>query len=1024
MKKCRYPSSCNKDFSLQLLQETRAILSLPLSTVYETLCRFLHEGRRSNLLCILRVVFESPVNCENVSIIGWFIINDLIPAPSAFVYFQRILFSYSSYDDIIVSFVRAILTKLPRFCSICKYVLSNEKIKYLQNELYILISQIENEPIQFEECDHRSHFVIPKKRGSFNEITNVSKPPSLASNVNMIPLKSTIFQSIEFAQTLSKDEQDLYCINLCLTYAPPSVRLKSAPVLLAACKYTKMLLLDSSHLKWGGFQIHPQLERMGHWIGVLSIEYGPPPPLYYINIPLLLRECAVTGSLGHCLIFLNAMFSHAQKLYYPPNPYTVMILSILSAVYHAKDIRIDIKEQINKFCSIFNTNIKFFYSRTIKIPINSFDSSAQFISTGSQVIFQSSGLIPKNFSPIVNINPVLNGYFHYVPDKGMLPQNLQSLYSDAHRIEKFYFINGISYLNTEKLINLRMNDFNSLQCFVSLALSDSPILSKVATVLFKKATKYLVSPIDISSLFRCAFPNWYIFSACIQRKTFAPEDINSLFSELLTNRYTESLAKPMILAFLPFCFESFPNFSFVSIKEILGISNQQIKYNKPKVLPQPPKEHATILRAFIEFLSSKEPTSTFINVLKSISVQQLISLFSFVFSITKKSKKTYLVSKFDYSAIDSLCQAFGIFINSNPNNNKFINSLFNSIRSIAPESPPLLLFRLIYDIILNLQITNYNINVQELIDLLNDLSPTKIPSFSICWTQLVMNKIALPHFIKSNNPIEMQFCLNSIITMITLLQKLPETFYRGVIRILITIQQEVPYFFVAYHSLLLESLPIRFVQVRNIILGSSPSNINSDNNPPIGFNLDSELKMDSIQTKLDQSLTNKIPISSCLNLIVGKFEKEGQHISKSIENITIPKFIWQFVLYIINKNSFSKSLIFDLFVSLQNEILSKNDRLLSILYSSIIDQLRYPNRHSKFSSELLMHLFGKGNKIHREILIVNLLRRILCVTSPPSSLRNLYSNISSEYKSDIEQLFQENNEVAIFQSSQQLIDNL
>lgn len=1130
MKKCRFPTSLLDDFDSDLIQEAHSILSLPLPEIYSTLTELLDKKKKILLLCILRLLLDIPVNKSSAVLVGWFFNNGLVPIPTFYQFFHNLLLNSSTIEgqSNLILFGESILPNLPKYCVICNYLLSLPSLPILNNQLYVAIYSISHDNVQFESVDCRKYHVIPKLKVYYTPVTKIDPPPAFLSNVPLIQPKPNIFASIEYAATLPPDEQRLYCVNLCLTYSPPSVRLHYPPLLSSICAYTRLLLYDSNHLGWNAFEIHPQLERMGSWICTLSIEHGPPPPLHVLNITLLIRECAATGSLGHCLIFLNALFSRCSKIYMPPNPLTVSILSVLSACYHVSNLRTDIKKQIERFCSIFNTDIELYHFREIFIPSNSFDCSAQFIQTSSQTMFQSSTQIPlssfydteqidmndsnANFNgdevKICDDPEVVNAYFHYVPNREMLPKDLQDLCANAERIEKYYFIDCTSHIlrkqNPAK--QTHENDQELLQCFVSLALADSPILAKTAARLFKKKTKSLTSSIDLCPLFRCAFPNRYILAACLERKCFAPEDVNSLFSELLTNQQTAPIVRPMISSFMSMCFQFCPGYSFTSACDILGISRQKESNNKNnsnndksinisnnsgnqsknksnsknsnknknkksinsfqsatnsnshifdrnRSLPPPLKMHASLLSSFLAYVTAKneKARSAFFQKVSDASVPQIISLVSFVFSVTKKQSKQSCSTKIDYSVIDELCFSLGKCANRiySRNNDKFISNCYEVAKSIAPESPHLLLFRFVLGLFTHVHLKKNKDPIIELLE--HHLHPSKIPSFSICWLQLVMQRAALPHLIATNEERPMQFCLNFVITAMSLVVRIPEVFYRGVTRILLTIQATTPNFFASYHALLIEKLPLKFIQLRNIILTARDNDESLDNFAPfVGFKFDDELKsknklIDAI-CKCLSSKSSKTEFNNNVKFITDilitsfKEETENEEADDDVEystddfnNFTIPKIFWQFVIFSFNEslivlsskntnNNSEEIPISQLFVGIQ-KVCSNQKGTLFLLYNAIIDQLRYKNKHTTIASILIQSLFDKADDDLKELLIVCIIKRLLCVTQPPKSVSLLFKQITLKFENDIQRILKQNGELHLFESAISVINS-
>lgn len=1078
IKKCKYPTTIANDFSNDQIQRALSILSQPLDKVHATLIELTSEHKYSLLTCILRHLLDSPITESSISIIGWYFINSLIPTPTAFFFVKEMInllnASTNSPTDngfaLNRLFARAIFSKLPKFTVYCKALLAHPCLQ-CDNELYIAIKQFSHEPVPLEYVDTKLYFVQPHEKQYFIPISFHEEILPLPESNSPITMKQNLFNSIEYARSLDPDQQRLYCVNICLIYPPTSLKIRFLPFLSAICSYSKLLLLQIARNSWEAFETHPQLERMGSWLGVLTNSQGRPPPLYMLNLPKLLRETIDCGTFGHAMIFLTAFYSKVLNLFQPPHPITNLVLEILAAVMNTPGIRTDIIEKIHKFGELLKVDVSYYFNRSIIIPENSFDRYAQFSNESDSVIFKPASLLKKDDE--CDVQFCLNAYFHYVPNHVMLPLEQQIIFNQTQRIEKYYFLDTSSVISPHSTQNA---DQDTLQYIVSLAIADSPILAKTASRLFRKVTKGM-QPLDLAQIFRCAFPNKYIFNASLHSRCFSPTDINSLFSELLTNPYTAPIARPMILEFMPFCFEYYPNYSFASLKELTNVNPLK---NDDIIIPKPNSSHIALLRAFLSFSRSRDDSnrSDFTAKMNKVTVEHITSLITFVLYATVKRDSPKTSSKIDYSAIDSLCFALGKCAGRIDNDN-LISSCINSVMNIAPaviEKQPKSLFRLVNGLFGWL---HFRSNL-KLIELLDFLSPFHFPSFSLCWIQLVMHRQVFPSLIRTNESRPMQFCLNFVIICLKLSVEYPEIFYRSVCRILMTIQSCSPLFFISYHQLLLEFLPLHFVQFRNIILGSCVGENSEDYSPPVGFDFKDTLKAKAVIQVIDSILQKKEKdrekVKSSAAFLTSLFKRamlennsnnivyQSQRVellninqnsqsdntnsttnsstsSSNCNNIFIPRIIWQFVFYCVKKSadmnavipstnsddlptssSFVNLPIVSLFAAILDSTESCNETSITTLVESIVDQLRYPNKHTTFASCLLFALFQKEDKNNRELILVSLIKRLTCVTSPPQSVRKLYHNIMKKFGNEVKQMFEDNNESNVFKMVQEIID--
>lgn len=1047
MEKCKYPTSLLVDFDPKLIHEAHAILSLSLPNIYTRLISLLKEDNKMLLLCILRLLLEIPINNSSIVIIGWFINNGFVPPETIFLLIKNLTMNLETAEELghLVLFSRSILPKLPKYRTICRILLDIPYLQYQDNYLYNVISSSQNYDVQFENIDLKTYYIIPSIPQCYSKINNIQLPQVFPTNAPSINTKSNIFSLIEYASTLPPNQQRLYCLNLCLTYAPPLVLLHSPALLSAACEYTRLLLFDSVNLRWDAFDIHSQLERMGNWICALTIEHGPPPPLYLLNIPLLIRECASTGSLGNCMIFLNALFHRSSKIYIPPNPLTVSILSVLSACYFVDYLRIDIKKQIELFFQIFDADITYFHLRSIYIPMNTFDCSAQFIQVGEQSVFQSSSSCPEfedeTNSVILTDPEVILTYFHYTPNFDMLRQDLKELCINAQRIEKYYFVDGST--NFYRRINIEDEDQHLLQSFVSLALADSPILAKKAAKLFTLTTKNLNSTIDLSSLFRCAFPNKYILSSCLKCNCLAPEEVNVLFSELLTNAQASSIVYPIICSFMPICFEYCPDYPFSSVCALLNIQKAEIKTNKS--MRPPDKTHINLLKLFIDYKKNKNDEKIGLEYFKKLSDSspaQIVSLISFVFNAAKKTRKVTSDTTIDFLTIDNLCVDLGKCANQvySRNNDKFIHNCILALQSISSEAPLKLLFRLLHGLLSHFP---FNSVFDQLIDLFkNFFSPNQLPQFSLCWIQLCMHQNLFPSLVVLKDKKALDFCLYFVCMAISLLIEMPDVFYRGVVRILMTMVINSPYFIVSYYEYFLEILPIRFIQLRNVILSVYD---NEQNELPLmlGISFTDELVNNNFLLVLNEIFSysqSNLSFEKLVNNITNDLEKVVHEKLLNeyfdLDDLTIPKLIWQFVVYSLNQiqspfhkemyqeYNFNDSLFHPTFQMFLNLQIVLNLETIHFVYNALIDQLRYPNELTNKASVLIDVMFEKADDVKKEILFVCLLKRLLCVTKPPKSLIALFLHVNTKFGLEMKRIFKGNGEYETYLSAISIVKDL
>jgi hypothetical protein len=300
------------------------------------------------------------------------------------------------------------------------------------------------------------------------------------------------------------------------------------------------------------------------------------------------------------------------------------------------------------------------------------------------------------------------------------------------------------------------------------------------------------------------------------------------------------------------------------------------------------------------------------------------------------------------------------------------------------------------------------------------------PTFSVCFLQLVMHRSVLFRLVQTNEAAALQFAVKFVLICIRLATDAPEVFYRGVTRIFMTIAATLPSFFVAYHCLLLESLPLRFVQFRNIILGAEmPRN---DDSPPIGFNISDMLQISAIRSVID-------PFGQTADRSQApSLETPARFIALALKrainaNLAIPRVVWQFVIYCFVKVMDGLTLKWaDLpglpMVDLIVKVCQNLDDSVTVVLEAIVDNIRYQNFHTRFAASLVTILFEKGADPLKEMVLVVLLRRLLCVTAPPPAVRALFRQIVVQYARDVQKVLARNEELKLFRAAEATVESL
>jgi hypothetical protein len=364
---------------------------------------------------------------------------------------------------------------------------------------------------------------------------------------------------------------------------------------------------------------------------------------------------------------------------------------------------------------MLKVDIDSFFHRTIEVPVNSFDRQAAFVPIDRDCfIFQS----PIYNQGLAAHEPTAGkDYFHYAPDLTDLPSCLRVISEAAHQVEKYYFVGVPSHL-----LRLSRNlSVDATQYVVSLALSDSAVLSSICSRMFRKIARH-THRLDLDQVFRCAFPTREILAAALHTKSLEAKDLNCLFCDLLTNSTTRRLAKAKVKSLLPLCLSS-PNGGCYAA--VLGLCGLRAPPPMPTDVPAPDSRYFSLLKSFMVFCQSRDDRWQLLDHLRPPTADSVRSLLLFVLHVTKTTRSPQNDTKIDYSAINWLC--FGL--SKSPDKAAIEQCLIRAIRTIARDviaTYPMSLFRLLHRLLTSSVFQNMDL----LLPFLQSLQPARYPTFA------------------------------------------------------------------------------------------------------------------------------------------------------------------------------------------------------------------------------------------------------------------------------------------------------
>ncbi|KAJ4305510.1 CCR4-NOT core subunit cdc39 [Kalmusia sp. IMI 367209] len=276
------------------------------------------------------------------------------------------------------------------------------------------------------------------------------------------------------------------------------------------------------------------------------------------------------------------------------------------------------------------------------------------------------------------------------------------------------------------------------------------------------------------------------------------------------------------------------------------------------------------------------------------------------------------------------------------------------------------------------------------------LQPTHFPRFTFSWLTLISHRIFVPAMLEDSNAEGWNVFAQLMETLLVFTGQMirptgetlmAQTFYRGVLRVLLVIHHDYPEFLAENHFRFCNSIPMHCTQLRNLIVSAYPSNIlempdpfttgvkvdrldDSRQPPVIRADLDEILHQAGIKELVDGLLRSSEPKAQDVEKVCNAvYHEEPKPAGFEVDATTAdPALIHAITLYIGTSAlalQGTKGPIFDGSAPAAKLI----ERLARVLrpeakfhfISAIANQLRWPNSHTQYFSCALLHLFGSPN---------------------------------------------------------------
>ncbi|CAN8065506.1 unnamed protein product [Agarophyton chilense] len=302
-----------------------------------------------------------------------------------------------------------------------------------------------------------------------------------------------------------------------------------------------------------------------------------------------------------------------------------------------------------------------------------------------------------------------------------------------------------------------------------------------------------------------------------------------------------------------------------------------------------------------------------------------------------------------------------------------------------------------------------------LVGVLNVCSPSNIPRFAFYWLELLSNKDFLPCLLSVRNvngwPLFRHLLMSFLRFISGYLKNAEEPLspvirklYNGLLRVLLVLLHDFPEFLCAYHLDFCRTIPSRCVQLRNLILSSFPKQMRL----PDPFAPDLDIKRLSEMTNPPLVLSDfmgplqesgvKAVVDSYLNpadrsLLQRKAVDLGKYMYSSTDSgdLEVDMVLFNSLMVYLAQNASSLSGQYS-----RNSPSTDVIRLLTSqldcegqvqLFNALANQLRYPNSHTRYFSNVILTLFREttSESIKEEIAKV-LVERVIANRPHPWGL--------------------------------------
>ncbi|CDS07581.1 hypothetical protein LRAMOSA01530 [Lichtheimia ramosa] len=275
-------------------------------------------------------------------------------------------------------------------------------------------------------------------------------------------------------------------------------------------------------------------------------------------------------------------------------------------------------------------------------------------------------------------------------------------------------------------------------------------------------------------------------------------------------------------------------------------------------------------------------------------------------------------------------------------------------------------------------------------DALYMLQPNNFPGFAFSWLQLISHRTFMPQLLAGNDrQTGWMICEKLMLALLkflgplldrNVLEKSTRLFYRGTLRFLVVLLHDFPEFLCEHYMVFVQVIPHSCIQLRNLVLSAFPRIMHLPDpfTPDLNMDRIPEFKQEPLLVKSYIKELN-MDFKSAIDKFVQDQNESFHDLAQQQLTSDRPDNMGAFVLYIGSKTASSEESLDKL------PAIIAYKRLLKVLppegcyalLNAIADQLRYPNSHTHFFSQAVLHLFATQPEEMKEQVTRVLLERLI-----------------------------------------------